>query len=244
MIQVIQRALDILEYIANDPDKPKPLGEIAGDLKLNAGTCANIIKTLTVRQYLEKIDKQKGYCLGARAYGLTGTEGYRKKLVYAAKEEMELLTQKMNENSLLCILKGEIRLVIHKTQSSNDLQVNTSAEKKAYDTASGRLLVAMQSTEEIEKYIDKYGLPATDVWQGITDKKYFLKQLAKIRKEGYAMQVTSKQIVGVALPVYENKAVIASLSVYMPLFRFNSFDRQDIIKQVKRRADRISRKLE
>ena len=61
MIQVINRAFDILEYIAKDPDKPKALGEIASDLDLNAGTCANIIKTMVARKYLEKIDKQKGY---------------------------------------------------------------------------------------------------------------------------------------------------------------------------------------
>jgi DNA-binding IclR family transcriptional regulator len=68
MIQVIHRALNIMEYIATDPDRPKELGDIAEDLKLHAATCANIIKTLVTRQYLVKLEKQKGYLLGPMFY--------------------------------------------------------------------------------------------------------------------------------------------------------------------------------
>ena len=64
MIQVIHRALNIMEYVAADPDRPKELGDIAEGLKLHAATCANIIKTLVTRQYLVKLEKQKGYLIG------------------------------------------------------------------------------------------------------------------------------------------------------------------------------------
>ena len=49
MIQVIHRALNILELIARDRNKEYGLSEIADRLGLNHGTCANIIKTLVVR---------------------------------------------------------------------------------------------------------------------------------------------------------------------------------------------------
>jgi DNA-binding IclR family transcriptional regulator len=64
MIQVIHRALNIMEYVAADPERPKELGDIAEDLKLHSATCANIIKTLVTRQYLVKLEKQKGYLIG------------------------------------------------------------------------------------------------------------------------------------------------------------------------------------
>ena len=57
MIQVIHRALDIVEFIARDPDKEFGLGEIAESLELNKGTCANIIKTLVNRGYLDQSGK-------------------------------------------------------------------------------------------------------------------------------------------------------------------------------------------
>lgn len=243
MIQVINRALDILEYIANEPDKPKPLGEIASKLELNAGTCANIIKTLVDRKYLEKIDKSKGYFLGPMAYGVSGNEGYKKGLVDAARDEMETLTKKVNENSLLCILNGDKRVVILRVQSNNDLQANTAGEKKAYNTASGRLLIAMLPEAELEKFTEKYGIPTTEEWDGVSNKKTFIKQVNKVRADGYAVQITKNQIIGLALPIYKTGKVIAALSIYMPLLRFNLLNKADIIKQVKETTEKIAKKL-
>jgi DNA-binding IclR family transcriptional regulator len=243
MIQVINRALDILEYIAKDPESPKPLGEIAADLNLNAGTCANIIKTMVTRKYIDKLGKQKGYCLGSKAYEITGNAGYQKELVDASREQMELLTSRMNENSLLCVLKGDIRSVIFRVQSKNYLQANTATEKKAYDTASGRLLLAMMTEPEIDKFIDKYGAPAKGEWEGVTDLKTLIKNLKKINSQGYAIQTTVNQIVGIALPVYQGDKVIAALSVYMPSLRFNNLKKMDIIKQIKKATDLIGAKL-
>ncbi|MHA4843560.1 IclR family transcriptional regulator [Flavitalea antarctica] len=243
MIQVINRALDILEYIAKDPESPRPLGEIASDLNLNAGTCANIIKTMVDRKYLDKLGKQKGYCLGSKAYELTGNAGYQKDLVDASREQMELLTSSMNENSLLCVLKGDIRSVIYRVQSKNYLQANTATEKRAYDTASGRLLLAMMPEPQIEKFIEKYGPPATGEWDGVTDLKSLLRNLKKIKSQGYAIQTTVNQIVGIALPVYKEEKVIAALSVYMPSLRFNNLKKVDIIRQIKKASEVIGANL-
>ncbi len=243
MIQVIHRAFDIIEYIAVDPDSPKALGEIAEALELNAGTCANIIKTLTSRKYLEKIDKQKGYVLGPNAYKLSGNGGYQKSLVDAAKEEMEMLTRKINENSLLCMLKDDMRVVIQRVQSENDLQANTAGEKKVFDTASGRLLVAMLPDDELDKFTARFGIPSPEEWDGVKDGKTFMKQVSKVRKDGYAIQITKNQIIGMALPVKKGERVIAALSIYMPVFRFSASDKVETIKQIKKTAERISRKL-
>jgi len=59
MIQVIGKALDILELLAKDPDKVLTLSEVANTFNLNHGTCANIIKTLVDRNYVEKLPAKK-----------------------------------------------------------------------------------------------------------------------------------------------------------------------------------------
>ena len=243
MIQVINRALDIMEYVARDPDTPKPLGDIASDLNLNAGTCANILKTLVTRGYLEKIDKQRGYCLGPKGYSIGGNEGYQKGIVDSAKDEMELLTKKTNENSLLCILRGNMRAVIFRVQSKNDLQANTATEKHAYDSASGRLLVAMLPDAELQKFVATHGLPDPDMWDGVTDERSFKKHIKKIRTQGYAIQTTVKQIVGIAFPVYKDERVVASVSIYMPAFRFSNVNKADIIRLISKTTEKISKKL-
>ena len=64
MIQVVNRALNILEIIAKNPDRELGLTEIADSVELNHGTCANILKTLVLRGYVEQAGAKKGYKLG------------------------------------------------------------------------------------------------------------------------------------------------------------------------------------
>lgn len=243
MIQVINRALDILELIAIDPETPKSLGEISEKLNLNAGTCANIIKTMVTRNYLDKMERQKGYCLGPMAYKLTGSKGYNKDLIRAAKQELESLTKKLNENSLLAVLKGETRIAILRVHGTNELQAITPAEKHAYETTSGRLLVAMLPDEEQEEFIVRYGMPKADTWTEGSNQKGFLKQVKKIRNDKYALQVTPGQIVGIAVPVYNHKKIIASLAIYLPLSRFKNTYKDQFILQMNKYAERIAKNM-
>ncbi len=244
MIQVIHRAIDILEYVSKDPETPKPLSDIASALDLNAGTCANIIKTLVNRKYLDKADKQKGYSLGSMAYTLTGHDGYKKNLIKAAKDELEALAKKLNENALLAVLNGNLRIAILRANGTNDIQATTPAEKSAYETTSGRLLISMLPDDELQKYIKKYGLPKENVWKEAANPKAFDKQIKNIRSEQHTIQITHGQIVGLAVPVMQGQKVIASIGVYIPQFRFKGILKENTIRIMKEFASRISKKLD
>jgi DNA-binding IclR family transcriptional regulator len=243
MIQVIHRALDILEFLADEPEQHKTLGEIAGALNLNSGTCANIIKTLVERKYIEKLEKKKGYCLGAKAYGLTGNDGYKKDLTEAAQEELKHLTKKINENSLLSVLDNDMRRVLVRVMSTHPIQASITSEKRAYDSASGRALVGMLSDTDLEKFIKRFGLPKKDEWEGVKDDKTLMEQISRIRENGYAMQFTKEQIVGLAVPVYKAEKVIASLSVYLPQFRYKKSDTMELVDLLKHSSKKITGKL-
>ncbi|CCH56003.1 IclR family transcriptional regulator [Fibrisoma limi BUZ 3] len=244
MIQVVNRALDILEQIAADPEKPKSLSDIADPLGLNHGTCANILKTLVSRNYVEQVGTKKGYILGAKSYSLTGNDAYRKDLLDAAREEMDLLTRKVNENCLLAILKGNMRQVVLRTYAEQDLQVRTADEKHVYDSASGRLLVATLSDVDLERFVRKFGLPSSEVWpEADTDEK-FQTCINVIRSQGYALQALSKrQIIGLAVAVYKHKNVVASLSIYLPEYRYSMAEKTDLIQLLQKTANHISGRL-
>lgn len=243
MIQVIHRALDILELVSKSSQSPKTLGEIAKELELNAGTCANIIKTLVQRNYLEKLDKQKGYILGSMAFHLSGNEGANKELIEAAKGELESLTKKLNENSLLTVLNGASRIAIYRTQGTNDIQATTPAEKPAYETTSGRLLIALKSDDDLEKFVAKYGLPSAAVWPEAATHRNFKKEIQKMRTEKCALQLTAGQMLGLAVPVNYEEETIASLGVFMPFFRYKKENKDRILSLMKKAADVISKKL-
>jgi DNA-binding IclR family transcriptional regulator len=243
MIQVIHRAIDIIEYVARDPERPKLLGEIALDLDLKPGTCANIVKTLTGRGYLEKLDSQKGYLLGKQFFSLSGNTGYKKDVIEAADAEMKEITATLNESSLLAILNGENRVVIHRQESDQLVQAHTPDEKKAYDSSTGRLLIAMLPDEELEKFISRFGLPPSNIWPDANSKKKFFQQVQQIREKGYALIEDSVQIVGIAAAIYKNDKVVASLSIYIPSFRFNNRVRTKMVNLGVSAAKKISDNL-
>jgi DNA-binding IclR family transcriptional regulator len=113
MIQVIHRALDIMENVAKAPIGPKLLSHIANDLELNQATCANIVKTLLTRNYLKRAENEKGYLLGDKLNEIINQPYIYKHLIEIADVEMDIISKNLNEDSLLVVLNGENRKIIY-----------------------------------------------------------------------------------------------------------------------------------
>jgi len=243
MIQVIHRAIDILELVANDPERPKPLGEIAKGVSLNAATVANIVKTLVGRGFLEKLDLQKGYLPGKKLLQISGNTIYKQELIAAADSEMLKLSKKLQENVLLAVLNGDSRIIVHHHEYKQLVQATSAEEKKAYDSSTGRLLIALHDSDFQNKFIQKHGLPAAAVWAEASTQKKFLACTEKIKADGYAVIEDTTQILGIAAPVYKKGLLMAAVSVYLPAFRCDDAKREAIIKAILKTAAAISANL-
>ncbi len=243
MIQVIVRAIDILEFVAQHGKEPVQLIRIAENAGLSQPTTANIVKTLLVKNYLEQVGRKEGYRLGAGAFQLTGNLSYNQNLLLAAKDVMEDLTRQLNETCLLGVIRNNKRYVLHAVQSDQDLQVRIRTEAEIYQTASGRLLVAYLTEKDLDKLIQAVGLPSAQIWLGTQTREALEKILAKIRKEELVQTSNTHHIAGFAIPVYKNKQVIASLSVFLPESRVNPANKATITKLMKRTANKIKERL-
>ena len=230
MIQVINRSIDILEYVAEEINRPKLMGNIAQDLNLNTSTCANIIKTLVNRGLLKRAEDEKGYLIGSRLSEIcTGSLGFSD-LIERANHLFVDKPKAFDENCLIAILKDDKRQVIFNKVSSQLIQATTPTEKTAYDSSTGRLLIAFLEEKELLLYIKKYGLPNKHTWPKATSRIGFFEEIRRIKTQGYALIEDSVQVVGVATPIYKGKKVIASFSIYLPSFRFNDSVRENIVK--------------
>lgn len=230
MIQVLNRALDILEFIAEKSGEPQALSTIAGEVKIQSSTCANIVKTLVERGYLAKAEGKKGYILGRHIAHLLGANPFHEKLVKVGNKELSRLTAILNENTLIAILQNNVRKIICKGISNQQVQAQTPDEKDIYDTSSGRVLLAMQNDDFLHSYIQSYGLPAKDVWPEAKTEKGFFAQIEKIRKTGYILIEDSVQVIGFAAPIYMDGKPMAALSIYIPAFRYSDELRTSFIK--------------
>ncbi|MCF2446747.1 IclR family transcriptional regulator [Dyadobacter sp. CY345] len=244
MVQVVIKALDILELVAQRNGQAISLTEISEELQLNQATAANIIKTLAEKNYLEHIGKKKGYRLGPGAFQLTNEVAYGQNLVNAAKEEMENLTARLNESCILGTLRHYKRYILHVVNSNQDIQVRIRSERSVYETASGRLLLAYLSEKERERFLQQNGLPDMITWEEGSTPEGLLSALDSIRQEGLATTFFKHtHLLGFAVPIYENKVVVAGLSIFLPEYRFSASRKREIVQALREAGEVITRKL-
>jgi DNA-binding IclR family transcriptional regulator len=244
MIQVINRALDILELLAQRKDKDVPLKDIAGKLNLNPGTCANIIKTLVQRNYIVKSESARGYKIGPMFESMNSSGRLYTDLVSVSIKPMLKLVNTVKESAILAILEGRMRRIIHETTASNELQALSKAEKDALNSSTGRLMIAYMQSKELKVFLKKYKLLPNEYWPGIKDLDSLQLALNKIREDGFCKQTSLTHITGYAVPVFLNEKVIASLGVYLPEFRNNAEIEEKIINVLIETSNHISKALE
>ena len=243
MIQVLHRAFNILEFIAQHPTQDYTLSEIADHHQLNHGTCANILKTLVGRGYVEQVGHKKGYRLGAMAYHLTRNKAYRRDLIRAADEPMQQLTQAINETSLLAIVLNDRRITLHSVECDHDIQARGQVDRPVYDSATGRLLLAYQTPTEQVRYARTYGLPSEDEWPNLQTEEQLLSALEQLQRTNLSIVITNRQIVGLAVPVRQRNQVVASLGVFLPEIRYTDNHRDEIINALQKTASQINQNL-
>ena len=243
MLQVIQRALNILDLVAKDREKEYGLSEIADRLGLNHGTCANIIKTLVVRNYIEQVGKKRGYKLGLQAYYLTDNFSNKKELLRVSIEPMKILRATINESCILAIMKGNMRVTLHQELSTHELQAMTGNEDmNIFLTATGRTILANMSPIEQNLFIHKYGLP-DQMWPEVKNEKDLVTELTRIKEKQISVHFADSHIVGVGAPIFKNDNIVASLGVYLPEVRFNYKAQEQIFLEITKTASQISEEM-
>jgi DNA-binding IclR family transcriptional regulator len=244
MVLVIIKTFDILELVAARNRQGVTLTEISNELQINQATAANIIKTMVSKSYLEHIGKKKGYRLGPAAFRLTNEVPYGQELVNAAKDIMEELTSKLNESCILGALRNNKRYVLHVVKSNQEIQVQVRTDRNAYETASGRLLLAYLSEKALENFLQQNGLPDKKLWKEAGTLKGFHESLAKIKKEEIAIShLVDRHVRGFAVPVFAHGKAVAGLSVFLPDYRYSFSRHKLIIKSLKESSRKISQHL-
>lgn len=243
MIQVINRAFNIMEILAQDNDREYGLSEIADTLGLNHGTCANILKTLVQRGYVEQVGLKKGYKLGYMTYQLTNANGYSMELINAAKVPLEQFRDEINETVILSVVKGNKRILVHEALCNHEIQVRTTPESTVYRATTGRMILAHYSPKELNDFIDKVGLPTKEDWPEINSKSELIQALNETRKKNIEITWNAHHVVGLATPIFKKNKIVASLGVYLPDIRFSKTEKNQIMKEMTAVTEVINKKL-
>jgi IclR family transcriptional regulator, acetate operon repressor len=230
MIQVIQRALTILEYIAQS-QSTTTLGELAAYAGINATTCANIVKELVQNGYLEQEGHGKGYRLGAMACAWGQLAGPYQALRHASEPVVHRLAEKTGETSLVSVLSGSRKLVVCFAEGIETIRF--TLERGVFDdihwTGGGILLLA-HATEKQRSWISQC---LWQRWGSNPEALEFLQRLpdamSKAIHSDYVVCETTK-VAQFAVALRASGRVVATLGITVPQFRASPEKRKQVVE--------------
>lgn len=215
MSRSVERALSILGLF----DRQKTewgISEISRELDLSKSTIHSLVKALEKADFLQVADNGK-YGLGIKVYELGRTYSGNIRLNSAAEPMIKWLSKKYGESVNLAIYAGSKAVFIINNQAGSEESVfsRAGAEVFAYCTAVGKVLLAFQAEEDIEKYLkNETIIPLTP--NTIIDPEALRSELTTVRKQRFAVdrEEALPGIACVAAPVFSiSRQIIAAISV-------------------------------
>ena len=213
------RTLDIIEYVVAH-GRPLVAQEIATALGIPVSSLSYLLSTLVERQYLTRDGRR--YSAGPGLARLQANTGSFTLAERAAPLVRTLRVQLDETSSFFIRHEWEMEAIV--TESSEQAlrySVPTGRRLPMHALASGKVLLAALSTEELDRYFaEAERLSFTEFT--VTDEKQLRKQLAESRKSGFAMtdEEYSLGIIGIGKLVTIGGVPVGSLSVAIPKVRF------------------------
>ena len=246
LIQSIERAADILElFLTAAPELS--VKEISEHTGLSKSTIHGIIKTLEYKGFLQQNSDDLKYKLGMKLFELGNAVSSRMDIGKIALPFLKDMVNELKETAHLVIMDRDEAYYVEKVDGPHSLSMYSQVGKRApiYCTGVGKVILAYQSEEEIDRLLDKAELlPFTD--KTLTDKQQIKEQLKQVKKQGYAIDNEEIELglFCIAAPIFNHQGkVIASISCSAPITRFSSERIPSAIAVVKNTADAISRRI-
>ncbi len=241
-IQVIERAMRLLDALAAQPD-PVTLKELSATTGLHASTAHRILNDLDVGRYVERVDNGL-YQLGMRLLELGSLVKGRLNVREAAISAMRSLHKLTGQTINLSVQQGDEIVYIDRAWSERSgMQVVRAIGGRAplHLTSTGKLFLSTGDARQVRAYALRTGL-AGHTRNSLTDLDRLERELALVRRHGYARDNEELEL-GVrciAAGIFDDTGkLVAGLSISAPAERLQD----DWIKALVDTAASISEAL-
>ncbi|MCL6443672.1 MAG: IclR family transcriptional regulator [Alicyclobacillus sp.] len=238
-VRAVDRALDILLCFAHSGNG-LTLSDIAREVNLHKSTVHRLLMSLQQKGFVRKRPDSDRYMIGWRILELFGTIHQSDELVSSLLPSMTHLRDITGETVSLYVRSGTERVRIQSVESNQPVR-NVAIIGQTYPLyigASGKVLLAYAPDAVVEQVLADPNLPPG------FQKDDFYRQLAAIRKEGYAISIQERDegAAAIAVPILNrNQEVILAISVSGPVSRFTPEKMQEHVPVVLRIAAIMNR---
>jgi IclR family transcriptional regulator, KDG regulon repressor len=185
----VKKAFEILKVISSSREGIR-LNEIAKALGIAKSTVHGIISILEEVGAVRKDSANRRYQLGLTLFEL-GRKAYAQiDLREIARPVLENLMERVQETVFLGTLSGdnEAILVLDVIECSRDMKITSpvGTTLSLFAAAPGKAIMAAMNEDIVLEIIHKKGLPRLTE-NSITDPDLFMKEIKKVRENGYSM---------------------------------------------------------
>ena len=253
VIQTVANALRLLEEF-REGEPQLGVTELARRLSLHKNNVFRMLATLEQQGYVEQCAETEEYRLGRACLGLGHAFTATRSLSRFARPVLAQLARACGESAHLGVLSGVE--VVH-LDGEQPLQLvstmlRTGGRLASHCTALGKVLLAGEgrpSLEQLDKSWERARGAKLEARTAatITDREKLLEHLRGVASQGYAIdqEECERGLCCVAAPVHGTAgAVVAALSVSLPVFRADESRLHDVcVPLVTRAAGELSRRL-
>jgi IclR family transcriptional regulator, acetate operon repressor len=216
-VQSVGRVLDLLEIVGAAGGEIG-LSELAAKAGLPLPSIHRLVRTLVDRGYMRQLPNRR-YALGARLVPLGQVAGTM--LGAWAQPVLTDLVDALGESANLAVLDGDAVTYIGQVPSRHSMRMFTEVGRRvmAHCTGVGKALLSTLPDDAVRELLARTGMPAQTA-RTITDPEALLVELARIRRDGHAVDEGEQEVgvrcVAVAVPGTPQRL---ALSVSGPLPR-------------------------
>jgi IclR family KDG regulon transcriptional repressor len=241
--QQIQRALDVVEAIAEAP-RGLTLTEVAEALNLPKSSALRLVANLEMRHYVEQ-DQNNRYRIGLRVFSIGGKALADNILRTCARPYLEDLAIKLGESTYLAILDQDQALYIDRIESPMPVRSHSpiGSHRPLQITAVGKVMLAGMDPEKAAVLVERRA--GIDSVPHMT-RSELEQRLQRINVDGYAIDIGEydEGLTCIAAPIRDDDAsVCAALGVSGPSWRINEERVPSVVGLLLANARAISREL-
>ena len=217
-IQALARADSLLGGVVElGAGSAVSLTDLAHHVGLNKVTAFNLLQTLVALGYLEQEHGSRRYRLGLRTLELGGQARSSREIGRLCEPALHVLCRDTGETVNLALPHHGHAVIVDSVEGRHGIRTTAYAGERSpyHSTACGKVLLAFMSSEVRTSLLSSISLEQRTL-NTITDPKRFSRELAAIRKRGWAFDLEENELGAncVAVPILgRDKRPRAAISI-------------------------------
>lgn len=242
--QSVKRALRILKLLA---ERGEPVGvrEIARHFGYSASIVQRLLATMAEEGFVDQSIESSRYVIGHSAFQVGSTFLSKSDLLTSAMPELRNMSERA-VTGFLGVLRGQKVIYMAAMQGNGPIAIKSEVGSSAslHTTALGKALIAELPETTVRELLSGGLEKFTE--KSITSVDELIDQLARVRRDGYAINDCENRAnvysVGVAVKDASN-TVVGAISGAVAITMLDDHEREELIELVIDAGRRVSHRL-